>query len=81
MGERGGTCERGTESLGGTVRGGRRTLGLLGTGMAGEMERHGVDGVDGSDLGVSGVASVFGSGFDLVLCRGFSDPLGLAGSV
>lgn len=81
MGERGWACERGTESFGGTVRGGRRTFGLLDTGMAGEMGWHGVDGVDGSDLAVSGVAMVLGSGFDLVLWRGFSDPLGLAGSV
>lgn len=76
MGERG---ERGTESLGGTVRGGRRTLGLLGIG--GGRGWEGVEGVDGSDFAADGVAVVSGSGLDLVACRGLSATLGLAGRV
>lgn len=73
MGERG---ERGTESLGGTVRGGRRTLGLPGIGGG-----RGWQGVEGSDFAADGVAVVSGSGLDLVACRGLSATLGLAGRV
>lgn len=73
----GGMGERGMESLGATVRGGwRLTRGLLGTHGA-----KGVLGVEGSDLGVVGVWAVVGRGLDLVVCRGFSDTLGLAGRV
>lgn len=73
----GGMGDSGMESLGATVRGGwRLTRGLLG--MQGAK---GVLGVEGSDLGVVGVLAVVGRGFDLVVCRGFSDTLGLAGRV
>lgn len=73
MGERG---ERGTESLGGTVSGGRRTLGLPGIGRG-----MGWQGVEGSDLAADSTAVELGSGLDLVACRGLSATLGLAGSV
>lgn len=76
-GDIGTTGDRGMESLGGTVRGGcRLTRGLLG--MQGA---RGWLGVEGSDLGAEGVWEELGSGLDLVVCNGFSDTLGLAGSV
>lgn len=73
MGERG---ERGTESLGGTVSGGRRTFGLPGI-----CGGRGWQGVEGSDLATDGKAVELGSGLDRVACRGLSATLGLAGRV
>lgn len=76
-GDMGGKGESGIESLGGTVRGGwRLTRGLLGIQGA-----RGWLGVEGSDLGAVGVWAVLGRGLDRVVCRGFSDTLGLAGRV
>lgn len=73
----GGIGVSGMESLGATVRGGwRLTRGLLG-----RQGARGVLGVEGSDLGVEGVWVVLGRGLDLVVCRGLSDTLDLAGRV